>query len=383
MYDAVTIGAGPAGTMAAASLAEGRKVLAVEEHDEIGVPAQCAGLISVGTADSLGVDITRYAEADTFNVIFPDGRSLRIESDKPRMVVTDRTSLDRKLADKATDSGVEILRNCRYLSHTVKDGIVRVETTGGIIETKLLIGADGHSSKVASSLGNNGPKEYVRGLEYDIDFRADEQNKIDVIFGTEVAPGFFAWSIPCGDFTRVGLCTSWDAGLPSDYIQPLIRRMGLSDKPVLKKYSGKIPLGGRRKTYSDNLMLIGDAAGQVKPISGGGLYPIVKAVPYLKKTAEEAFEKNDFSEKVLSGYEKGWKSAVGKEMKNGYCMRKLFTKMNDDDFIGMYRAFDNESLIRHMGEIDIDNTSSISKYALRNPAFMRYALPVGLKVLFR
>lgn len=383
MYDAVIVGAGPAGTTAAASIAKGRNVLIIEEHDEIGVPAQCAGLISVGTADSLGVGFERYGTADTFNIIFPDGREIRIPFDRPRMTVLNRTELDRKLSEKAADSGAEIRRSVKYLSHSVKDGIAYVETTDGTLETKLLIGADGHSSKVALSLGNNGPREYVRGLEFDIKHKSEEQNKIDVIFGTKVAPGFFAWSIPCGDFTRVGLCTSWDAGLPSDYIAPLINRLGLSDKPVLKKYSGKIPLGGRRITYSDNLMLIGDAAGQIKPISGGGLYPIVKAVPCLRETAEEAFGKNDFSGKVLSRYEKRWKSAIGKEMKNGYRMRKMFIKMNDDDFGGMYRAFDNEKLIRHMGEIDIDNTSSIAKYALVNPTFMRYAVPIGLKVLFR
>ncbi len=70
-------------------------------------------------------------------------------------------------------------------------------------------------------------------------------------------------------------------------------------------------------------------------------------------------------------------------MKNGYRMRKLFIKMNDDDFNGMYKASDNEKLIRRMGEIDIDNTSSIAKYALTNPTFMRYGVPICLKVLFR
>ena len=383
MYDVIVVGGGPAGTVTADLLAKDYDVLIIEEHDVIGKPAQCAGFLSVETADALGVDVPKYGIIDAADFVFPDGRILTIQSDRPRMIVTDRTVLDQRLAEKAVDSGASISYSTRYLSHTVKDGKVSVNTSKGVIESRMIIGADGHSSKVASSLGNNEPKEYIRGMVFDIDHRSDVQDKIDLHFGTDISPGFFAWVIPCGDFMRVGLCSSWDAGLPSEYMKVLLKRSGLQDSPILRKYCGKIPMGGRRTTYSDNLLLIGDAAGQIKQISGGGLYPIVRSAPHLKSTVDRAFEKENFSRKMLSRYEKGWRSEIGKEIRNGCWMRSLYKKMNNDDFCKMYPAFNDERLRQRMRDIDIDNTSSVAKYALINPTFMKVGLPIGLKVLFR
>ncbi len=383
MYDVVVVGGGPAGTITADLLAKDYDVHIIEEHDVVGRPAQCAGFLSVETADALKVDVPRYNTVDASDFIFPDGRILTIESDRPRMIVTDRTVLDQRLAERAMDSGASISYSTRYISHKVRDGKVTIETSKGTIESRMIIGADGHSSRVASSLGDNEPKEYVRGMVFDIDHRSDVQNKIDLLFGTDIAPGFFAWVIPCGDFTRVGLCSSWDAGLPSEYMKVLLKRSGLQDEPILRKYCGKIPMGGRRITYSDNLMLIGDAAGQIKQISGGGLYPIVRSAPHLKDAVDRAFQRNDLGKRVLSRYEKGWRSEIGREIRNGCLMRSLYKKMNNDDFCRMYPAFSDERLRQRMRDIDIDNTSSVAKYALINPTFMKVGLPIGLKVLFR
>ena len=112
----------------------------------------------------------------------------------------------------------------------------------------------------------------------------DRQDMFRMHLGSEFAPGFFAWEIPCGDFTRVGLCTSWSAGPPAPYLKHLLSRLGYSDK-VIGMSCGRIPVGRRRTMSSDRIMLVGDAASQIKPISGGGIYPSMMAAPLLAEVA--------------------------------------------------------------------------------------------------
>jgi len=203
---------------------------------------------------------------------------------------------------------------------------------------------------------------------------------INIRLGSEVAPGFFSWEIPFGDSVRVGLCASWSAGPPAEYMKVLLKKAGLEDARVIKRYSGKIPLGGRPRTYGERIMLIGDAAGQVKPISGGGLYPAFKSADALKETAEASFVSGDFSVKALSSYEKKWKAAAGREMRNGYRLRKAYLKLKDGDLDRASGIASRESVRSVLDEIDLDSPSSVVSHMRKRdiasflPVFMRALL---------
>ncbi len=366
MYDVVVVGGGPAGSKTASMLAKDHDVLVLEEHTRVGEPVQCAGLITEKSIELAGVRpeiLNRFTGA---NVIFPNGSTVTVQSSDVKAVMIDRADFDTKLAEKAMDAGAKYSFSTKYLSHSVKDGAVNISASIGESSAKLLIGADGHSSKVATSISDNGPKEYMRGIEYDIKRKMDVQDIINIRIGTDIAPGLFSWEAPFGEYTRIGLCSVWSAGPPIEMMRILQKRIGAEDCEIVRKYCGKIPVGRRRRMYSDNLMLIGDAASQVKPVSAGGIYPSMMSAAPLCETAEEAFAKDDFSVKVLSKYEKRWNPLVGKELDRSYKLRKVYLKFNNDDMNAIYPYMAKKSVNDALNTVDIDSPSISAFIAFRN-----------------
>jgi len=383
MRDVIIVGGGPAGSKTAAMLAKDRDVLVIEEHPKVGEPVQCAGLVTERSIELSGVRpdiINRFRGA---NVIFPDGNVVTVASDDVKAVMIDRTDFDTRLAEAAMDAGAEYSFGTRYESHIVKDGIANVSTSKGETQTRLIVGADGHSSKVARTIPDNGPKEYLRGIEYDVRHTKDVQDLIDIRIGNDVAPGLFSWEVPFGEYTRIGLCSSWSEGLPIDHMKILLKKAGLEDCEIVRKYCGKVPIGRRRRMYADNLMLIGDAASHVKPISGGGIYPLMMSAEALCQTAEDAFSSNVFSERMLSRYEKRWNGTVGKELDRSYRLRKVYLKFNDDDMNSMYPYMSKKKVNDALNTVDIDAPSLSASVVFHNIPTLIKVASIGMRAKVR
>ena len=382
MRSVTVIGGGPAGSKAAALLAEEHDVLVIEEHDVSGRPVQCTGLVSGEVITSSGVKPTVLSELYGAKIFFPNGKSIETRSKERKAVLIDRYELDTLMADKAKDAGAEYAYSERFLSHRT-DGSVSVTTDRRVLETKMLIGADGQNSKLASSIENNGPAEYVNGMQYDIRHRADDQDMVNIHIGSAAAPGFFSWEIPFGDMTRVGLCVSPGHGTPAEYLKSMMKRTGLDGKRIDAAYCGRIPLGGRRRTYADNLLLIGDAAGQVKPISGGGLQPAFRSAYALAETVNEAFSKGRYDASFLSVYEKRWKRDTGKELGRGYRLRRMFTSMSDAELNKMADIAENRSIKDILSRGDIDHPSDLVLPIMMHPVAMLRLMPLIFKAMVR
>ena len=381
MIDTVVVGGGPAGSRTAALLARDHDVLVLEEHETSGVPMQCAGLISDDVIRMSGVSPDILNTLYGAEVVFPDGTSVIVRSKRPKARAVDRSDLDSKMAAAAMDAGAEFSYSDRCSKVVFGGDSVSVKSTKAERSCRCIVGADGHSSMVSASLGDNQPKEYLRGIQADVRVELDNQDLFRIHLGSEYAPGFFTWEIPCGEFTRAGLCTSWSAGPPNDYLKHLLRSNGGEDR-IIRRYCGKIPVGGRRTMYGDRCLLIGDAACHVKPVSGGGLHPAFKAAPILADVLTDALASDDLSAKTLSSYEKRCRSDFVGELNKGMMLRRMFVRLSDDDLIHAGRYASRDDVRAILDEIDLDHPSTVVREMFRRPAAAVSAVPLLLRCLF-
>ncbi|MGN1044459.1 MAG: NAD(P)/FAD-dependent oxidoreductase [Candidatus Methanomethylophilaceae archaeon] len=384
MPDITVVGGGPAGSTSAALLAGSHDVTVVEDHVRSGVPLQCTGLISPEVLELSGVRPTVLNEFSVLRVHFPNGRTFSVDCGETKAVLIDRSELDLLLSERAMDAGAEFLTSVRCRSCDIgRDGVTVRLSSGEEIGSRAVVGADGHSSVVRRAVGCEPPRMVVRGMQMDLRHTCDEQDTIDVWTGSDVAPGFFGWTIPYGDSVRVGLCTEWRYGAPNGYMPALLKKAGLDGSGIIAKSCGKIPLGLQDRTYSDRTLLIGDAACQVKPVSGGGLYPIFKSAPCLVHVLDKALGKDDLSASSLSEYQRLWRREVGRELKDGFRLRRMYNNLRDDELDTIGGIVDRDSVRRAVSSASIDSPSSMVPGIMRNIPLAIRLLPIMVKAVIR
>lgn len=364
-YDVVIVGGGPIGCFIGRLIAEGgRKVLILEEHKEVGEPPHCAGLVSSEVLAISGIEdgvvLNRIKGANIYGY---DGTRLSFLGEKTYALVIDRILFDKKMAVKAEESGAEVLRGSRAVGFERDSRAVvvtfRKDSNYYKVKAPLVIGADGAHSVVAKYFNLSLPKEIIYGFQVEGELDCPTPEQVDVMLDSETSPGWFSWIIPINEgYARIGLGINV-RGNPREYFDKLCNKWeplkSFRSSNIKRVMGGLIPIGLIERSFTDNVMLVGDSAVQLKPLSGGGLYLGLLAGEICSKVTLEALERGDFSSSMLSKYQKLWMKSVGKEIKLGLRLRRIFLGLTDEEKVELLKILDNQdtkSIILSVGNID-------------------------------
>ena len=319
IFDAIVIGAAVAGSRTAGIMAEsGKSVLLIEENTNVGHPCKCTGLVSWRIKELLptmpqSLFVNTVQEARFYS---PKGNGMLLKSKKPVYVI-DRPGLDKYLFDLAQEAGVQTRVGEKFVSYEVKEDHVEVKTDRDVYRGRIIIGADGANSMVGKQAGLRYPETYLVGVQTTASGKFD---KVELWFGSKVSPKFFAWVVPENEnVARIGLATDRNAG--KYYEEFLSNRVGEFVKPDV---GGIIRFGIMERTCDDRLMVVGDAACQVKPYSGGGIIMGLVSSRVCAEAAVKSLKQKDFSRKFLvENYDRKWKSKIGGGIKRGLALNKI------------------------------------------------------------
>ena len=332
--DALIVGGGPAGLYSAWRLAQsGFDVVLCEEHDQIGSPAHCTGVLSANSFDEFTLPReTIINPLTTVHFVSPSGLEVKYSPSSLEAVVIDRPAFDRRLAVQARASGAEVRLATRVNGlHFSKSG-VRVTTSSGPIDARLVVLASGAAYRLQRSLGLGLPRTYLHTAQREMP--AAMLGDVEIHFGGQVAPGGFAWAVPVerpeGPCVRVGVMATHKApGWYDAMVARLMPRWGIkhdgADRPRLKF----LPLRALQRTYADRLLVVGDAAGLVKPTTGGGIHYSVLSAALAAEVAEPALRKDMLQASALRVYQSRWRRRLAGEFQAQLLLRTIAQRMND------------------------------------------------------
>lgn len=355
-YDVAVVGGGPAGSFVAQKIAAtGAHVAIFEEHTTIGEPLHCAGLVTKRVFNITACSPQKLIQNEIYGACIhaPSGATLTVGGDKVHALVINRKRFDETLTRNAQTAGAVLFVDHKVVSAKQQENHVALTIQYGEkvvpVRCKLLIGADGSQSTMRKNFRFPHPAEMLHGIGAELADTTLDPHIVHIFVGNNIAPGFFAWIIPTntqGTTVRIGLAVKTHSKHPlQQYFTTLLKQPLLQHATITKQFGGAIPLGPLKKTVDAHVLLVGDAAAQTKPTSGGGLYPGLLCATHCARVANEALQNNQFTIQFLRRYHTAWSKDIGRELALGMRFRSIFSHLNDKQFTKYIEKLNNPKTI--------------------------------------
>ena len=374
--DLIIIGASIAGNYLCYLLSETNlKIVVIEEHKEIGLPFQCAGIVSQKLSKL--VELTEQIVLNRVSIaklVSPSGKTIKLSGDENPFII-DRIALDRLFYEKTRNSqNITYYLGERFKSiQHIKDGdnkILLVETSKRKLKARILIGCDGPLSSVGKTVGIRNKIIYASQIQVKGRFNQKEA----LIYFDPRWKELFGWIVPEGNNVyRIGLATSKNI---AQKFKLFTKSLKIDPSQKIDQQGGIIPYGMMNKVAFNNILLLGDAACQVKATTGGGIIMLLTSAKYAANCIIKCFKNNNFSKKFIKrNYERPCASTVGKQLKIHYLIRSIvenFTEKDYDKFFQIIKDTKVEDLISIYGDMDFPRELILK--LMKNPSIFIFMI---------
>jgi digeranylgeranylglycerophospholipid reductase len=331
-HDVIIIGAGPVGSYTAYLLAkEGLDVAIFEKNPSIGRDVNCSGIVSLECFRRFHLPSEAVLSSiDSIRAFSPSGNSLRYHSASPLAYVVNRAFFDQELNRMAVREGA-----VTYLNERVREIAVTADSFRVRLSDEAQEACSARVGVIATGFELNAihgvlkrPGGYLYGIQTEATMEPIDD--VEVYFGEKIAPGSFSWIVPVnGKSAKIGLITKSN---PAEFLKrflenPFVAQRLQSCDNHMK--CSPIPVKRITKSYAERLIIVGEAAGQVKATTGGGIYFGLLCAEIAVNTIVKAFRNGNFSEGVFKEYEINWNNRLAPELKAGLLLRNIFSKLSD------------------------------------------------------
>jgi len=366
-YDVLIAGGSVAGlTTARECSSNGNSTIVIEEDHEIGTPEHCGGMVSLSGLQKLGLmlDSNNFQNAVPIARIRSKSASFEMSAEKQNVIVVDRRGLDKQIAKQAEDAGAQIRTRCTFKSIAKKESKYTIKTSDGEIECKYFVDAKGLGSlKDASQNG------ILASAQFEVYAKWIEGKTVEILFDSDKYPGFFMWIIPMGDGRgKIGVAGK---GINTSVaLHEFIRSKG-EKYSIIRKIFAPIWIGGPKSQFVfDRTLIVGDAAGQTKPTTAGGIFSCGMGGVLAGQAISNAIEKNDDS--LLYEYEKSWKSMFQKEFQSMLLARKVLERLDNKAIDGIFSSISKKAIT------DVSNFSDFDFHSSALSLFLKTKIATNL-----